>query len=276
MALNYPAQPAGDPSPQSGPCYRCVFPRPPPAESVVSCGEGGILGPVVGVMGVLQALQAIKMLVEEGGVKIGDMPESATSTLQIQPSLLIFSAFASQPFRTIRLRSRRAGCASCSAQASISPEALRSGSLDYVAFCGVARPVQTLRAEERVGVSEMQKLLSGARTDRDKEEVKLVDVREKVHFDLCSIPGSVNVPWSEMVEWKTGADAKVLSGLEEAGGLGTRNSIHVICRLGNDSQLAVRKMKELRLDGDGQRFVGDVKGGLRAWRNEIDPTWPDL
>ena len=59
MVLNNPPLPAGDP--KGGPCYRCIFPKPPPPESVVSCGDGGILGPVVGVMGVLQALEAIRV-----------------------------------------------------------------------------------------------------------------------------------------------------------------------------------------------------------------------
>jgi adenylyltransferase/sulfurtransferase len=60
IVLNSPPLPAGDAS--GGPCYRCVFPKPPPAESVVSCGDGGILGPVVGTMGVLQALEAVKLI----------------------------------------------------------------------------------------------------------------------------------------------------------------------------------------------------------------------
>src|SRR5690554_7024451 len=68
-----------------GPCYRCIFPKPPPADQVVSCGDGGILGPVVGVMGVLQALEAIKLLT--AGLKT-DRSEEHTSELQSRPHLV--------------------------------------------------------------------------------------------------------------------------------------------------------------------------------------------
>jgi adenylyltransferase/sulfurtransferase len=51
--------------------------------------------------------------------------------------------------------------------------------------------------------------------------------------------------------------------------------IYTVCRLGNDSQVAVKKLKELGADGGGKRVVGDIKGGFRAWREEVDPEWPD-
>lgn len=280
MALNHPARPPGDST--GGPCYRCVFPRPPPADAVVSCGEGGILGPVVGVMGVLQALQAIRMLVS-GNVSLSNFPVAnrpdAAGAVSPPPSptLLLFSALAPQQFRSVRLRSRRPDCAACSAQAKVKKESLSSGSLDYVAFCGVTRPVQVLAPEERMEVGELRDRIYAQTADSERNEEErsptptLVDVRERVHFELCSLPGSVNVPWSEMVEWKTSADAAGMLGHQEG-----RHPIHVVCRLGNDSQLAVRKMKELGLDADGSRFIGDVKGGLRAWRNEVDSSWPDF
>jgi adenylyltransferase/sulfurtransferase len=125
MVLNNPPLPPGDTS--GGPCYRCVFPKPPPPESVVSCGDGGILGPVVGVMGVLQALEAIKVLTLRSAAAPAD-----------PPSLLLFSAYSNPMFRSIRLRTRKAKCAACSAHATVTPEALQSGSLDYVQFCGSA------------------------------------------------------------------------------------------------------------------------------------------
>jgi adenylyltransferase/sulfurtransferase len=118
MVLNNPPLPPGVSG--GGPCYRCVFPKPPPPESVVSCGDGGILGPVVGVMGVLQALEAIKVITQQPSP--GTAPEP--------PSLLIFSTYSQPMFRSIRLRSRKPKCAACSSQATISAEALQNGSLD--------------------------------------------------------------------------------------------------------------------------------------------------
>ncbi|KAK4991909.1 hypothetical protein LTR66_002131 [Elasticomyces elasticus] len=268
MVLNVPPKPPGDAS--GGPCYRCIFPKPPPAESVVSCGEGGILGPVVGVMGVLQALETIK-IIASGTVDRADSTGKSFEThgkaneapAPASPSLLLFSAFSSPPFRSVRLRPRRANCASCSAQATITEASLTSGSLDYVAFCGVTSPLDTLAPHERIGASEYSKLY------RSSLHVVL-DVREPVHFELSSLPGAINLPWSECVA-KPGEvllqDVKRLTqGREDE-----RRDVLVVCRLGNDSQLAVAKLKQAGWQG----AIKDLRGGLRAWRQEVDPDWPD-
>ncbi len=100
MTLNSPPKVSGDSA--GGPCYRCIFPKPPPAESVISCGDGGILGPVVGVMGVLQALEAIKLLTSgrNQAVKVASsLPHSPERSET--PSLLLFSAYGAPSFRRI-------------------------------------------------------------------------------------------------------------------------------------------------------------------------------
>ncbi|RAR12264.1 molybdopterin biosynthesis protein moeB [Stemphylium lycopersici] len=172
MVLNNPPLPPGDMN--GGPCYRCVFPKPPPPESVVSCGDGGILGPVVGVMGVLQALEAIKVLTQKTPAVAPAEP----------PTLLIFSAYSSPMFRSIRLRSRKAKCAACSAHATVSKQGLESGSLDYVQFCGSVLPnMNSLSPEERISAQNYAKLRSGINphtgTVSNKDSHVLVDVREK-------------------------------------------------------------------------------------------------
>ena len=193
MVLNNPPLPAGDP--KGGPCYRCIFPKPPPPESVVSCGDGGILGPVVGVMGVLQALEAIKVLTQK--------PSMATTTTPSEPpSLLLFSAYSSPLFRSIRLRTRKPKCAACSSQSTITPEALNSGSLDYVQFCGSINHVDALRPQERISAENYAKIRSGVNpftgTVSRKDSHILVDTREAVQFELCNIDGSRNVPFSKV------------------------------------------------------------------------------
>jgi len=142
--------------------------------------------------------------------------------------------------------------------------------LDYVAFCGITAPVQLLAPDERIDVREIRNQHAfGAQAEGDKAtKAMLVDVREKVQFDLCNLPGSINVPWSDIQEWKTNAAGAEI--------LGSSRPVHVLCRLGNDSQLAVRKMKALGFDHEGERLIVDVKGGLRAWKSEIDPWWPDF
>ncbi|KAI9814817.1 MAG: Urmylation protein [Pycnora praestabilis] len=280
MVLNDPPRPPGDL--EGGPCYRCVFPKPPPAESVVSCGEGGILGPVVGVMGVLQALEAIKLLVA-GVSKIPPAGQGSADQRAKKagaPSLLLFSASGSPPFRSVRLRSRRASCQACSASASITEESVTSGSLDYVQFCGVLSPVELLSDHERVTATIYEGLRIKSQNPGMSRDHLLVDVREKVQFDICSLDGSINVPFSDIQSGNA-----LRSQEDESTGHSKPSwipqsfppeaSIHVVCRLGNDSQLAVRKLKEAGLDDGGKRYIGDIRGGWRAWRHEVDESWPD-
>lgn len=278
MVLNNPPLPSGDPN--GGPCYRCVFPKPPPPESVVSCGDGGILGPVVGVMGVLQALEAIKVITQRTSASLSISADS--------PTLLIFSAYSNPMFRSIRLRSRKPKCAACSAHSTISPQALESGSLDYVQFCGSINPVEALTPQERISAENYAKLLSGVNpytgTVSNKSNHILLDVREKVQFELCHIDGSVNVPFSTVSAIPAPTLDSPSSNLgdmdmEENDWVSqlrqTEKPIFVVCRLGNDSQITVKKLKELGLSSGGKRYIGDIRGGLHSWRKTVDPEFPE-
>ncbi|KAK5635494.1 hypothetical protein RRF57_011206 [Xylaria bambusicola] len=185
IVLNNPPAPQG--SADGGPCYRCVFPKPPPADSVVSCGEGGILGPVVGVMGVLQALETIKLIVAGIGKENDQVPKEP-----LTPSLLLFSATSSTPFRSIRMRSRRLNCFACAASSTLTLKYLKAGSLDYVQFCGVISPVNVLHPEERISATQYKSIVASSTEERSL----LLDVREKEHFNIANIPGAVNIPFS--------------------------------------------------------------------------------
>lgn len=256
IVLNSPATPQG--SLEGGPCYRCVFPKPPPADSVVSCGEGGILGPVVGVMGVLQALEAIKLV-----AAASKAPREEPS----KPSLLLFSASGPTTFRQMRMRGRRSDCFACSASSSLSLGALKSGSLDYLAFCGTTAPVNILKPEERITATLYNSLLQ---EKPDRAHV-LLDVREREHFDIASIPGAINIPYSSL-QMKASSEQTKPEWLPE--NLPADAPIYVVCRVGNDSQLVTQRLKGLGLDGAGARFIGDISGGMRAWKQEVDATLP--
>ncbi|GAB7356974.1 hypothetical protein MBLNU459_g7812t1 [Dothideomycetes sp. NU459] len=296
MVLNNPPRAPGNIL--GGPCYRCVFPKPPPAESVTSCSEGGILGPVVGLMGVLQALEAIKLIaagldLSESESSDADTPMSgssgaSTSTPPSAPSgapsasLLLFSAYNTPQFRSIRLRSRRIGCQCCSATANISPESLTGGSMDYVAFCGAASPVNILPAEARISARQLASALDSspsrasggsgnvaAKQAQGRKTVTVLDVRDATQFGLCSLPGSINIPWTPS------SSASFVETVKEREQelFGHCGDVVVVCKLGNDSQLAVQAIKNIGT-GAGQN-IKDVKGGLRAWREEVDGNWPD-
>lgn len=264
MVLNNPPRPPGDP--EGGPCYRCVFPKPPPADSVVSCADGGILGPVVGTMGILQALEAIKVITAPS-------PENST-TKRESPSLLIFSAYSNPQFRSIRLRTRRANCAVCSGDASVSLDTIKSGSTDYVFFCGSATLPSLLAPSERIS-PEAYREKHPQSTNVDK--FVMIDVRDKAQFGICSLENSINIPISNILASKSSASQPELPPWvpTELASSESRDPIYVVCRLGNDSQLAVRKLKDLGLDQNGQRYIGDIQGGFRAWREQVDPDWPE-
>lgn len=258
IVLNNPPRPPADAS--GGPCYRCIFPKPPPPDSVLSCGEGGILGPVVGVMGVMQALEAVKVLTKSSPIDTYGtrLPNGVTTETElVKPTLLMFSGFSNPQFRTVRLRSRRRACAACSANATITKQSLTSGSLDYIAFCGVTTTVHALPSDHRVSARDFAKL------PRDDSNL-LIDVRDKTQFAIGSLQGSLNVPW-------TGDSQSWLRNAQQSGALSEDwKTRYVVCRFGNDSQLAAKAMMDR---GGGP--VYDLSGGLKAWREDVDLTWPN-
>ena len=260
MVLNNPPRLAGDTT--GGPCYRCVFPKPPPAESVLSCGEGGILGPVVGIMGVLQALEAIKVLISKPHTQSVDLfmaNGSSADKDEVKPSMLMFSGFSNPQFRTVRLRSRRGDCAVCSGQAWITKQSLSSGSLDYVAFCGMSTTVNILPQHLRISANDF------ARMPRDGSNM-LIDVRDETQYSICALRGSINVPW-------TGNATSWLDKAAQNGILADdMRQKYVVCRVGNDSQLAAKAIME---HASIPTEIKDIKGGFKAWRQEVDHEWPD-
>ncbi|KAK8049598.1 adenylyltransferase and sulfurtransferase UBA4 [Apiospora phragmitis] len=256
IVLNCPPAPQG--SKDGGPCYRCVFPNHRPPDGVLSCGEGGILGPVVGVMGVLQALEAIKLVVT------GPAPSPEVPA----PSLMLFSATGTPTFRSMRMRGRRPDCFACGTSSSLTLDALQSGMVDYMLFCGVRSPVRILGPDERITAAAYSSMIA----ENPGFAHVLLDVRDREHYAIGSIPGAVNVPFA------------MFQRTEMAGQGGTRPDwlpdslppdapIYVVCRVGNDSQLAARKLKEMRM-GSEHRFIGDIQGGMEAWKQEVDKTIP--
>jgi adenylyltransferase/sulfurtransferase len=173
-----------------------VFPTPPPSESVLSCGEEVILEPVVGVMGVLMAVEAVKIVV--ANVKPADMAAMRTAKPeppnQEKQSLLLYSAFGNSPFRSVRLHEKRAHCPSCSENASITRESLIFGFLHYATFCGVRTSMQILNNHDHISA----KTYSKAQEESDDEPL-LIDVGEEVQFNICHVQNSVNISFSDIV-----------------------------------------------------------------------------
>ena len=267
MVLNNPPKSHDHPG---GFCYRCVFPKPPPAETVLSCGEGGVLGPVVGIMGVLMAMEALKILLpslQENGYQYP--PESSYDPAP--PSLLLYSAYSNPPFRNIKLRGKRKGCPSCSDTVIITEESLKSTSLDYNTFCASTSPGPSI-STTRISAKEYSKVREATGSPH-----VLVDVREKVQFDICHLKGSMNLPYTEISRDPEASIDKLDDSISKNPSMAEGAALYLICRFGNDSQLAANTLKDLPRFRDGGKFdlKGDIAGGLRAWTESVDPAFPE-
>jgi adenylyltransferase/sulfurtransferase len=250
MILNNPPEPPGD---DGAPCYRCIFPRPPPPDSVLKCSDGGILGPVVGTMGVLQALETIKVITSW----------SKSPTPNSPPSLLIFSAMSSPPFRYVRLKpTRRLDCVVCSSNATVTADLITQGSLDYVQFCGVSS-YEPLGTDKRITATEF------ARASKQGDQI-LIDVRDSTQFRICNLNGSINLPFSYFEAPNDELLQRVSPLLSSAS-----KAAYVVCRLGNDSQDVVKRLEQLGFDSAHGWDIKDIIGGLKSWREEVDPEFPE-
>ncbi|KAJ1980478.1 hypothetical protein H4R34_002439 [Dimargaris verticillata] len=223
----------------NSPCYRCLFPTPPPPETVTNCSEGGVLGVVPGVLGTLQALETIKVITGQKALE--------------PPTLLLFSAFGSPLFRSVKLRTKKDSCAVCGTNPTITQLQ------DYPQFCG-SQPVDTplsvnvLPVDQRITCQAYQALCTQGSSPH-----LLLDVRDKVQYDICRLPNAVNIPWQHLRR-----DLDQLTRLTA-----TEQPIYVVCRLGNDSQLAVQWLHD-----QGFTQAKDIIGGLRQWATDVDSDFP--
>ncbi len=161
---------------EKGPCYRCLYPEPPPPGLVPSCAEGGVLGILPGIIGTIQATEAIKLILGSGEPLIG--------------RLLLFNALKMR-FRELKLR-KSPTCPACGPHRTI------TRLIDYEEFCGLRRgESQTAQAAQdpslEIGVEELKRLVDSGKP------VKIVDVREPHEHDICRIPGARLIPLSEFV-----------------------------------------------------------------------------
>lgn len=156
-----------------GPCYRCMFPEPPPPGMVPSCAEGGVLGVLPGIIGVMQAIEAVKLIIGIGEPLIGRM--------------IAFDALKMK-FREFRLR-RDPKCPVCSENPTITEL------IDYDQFCGIPQAKAAEEAEAHVPHISVQELK--AKLDRG-DAFKLIDVREQFEWDICRIPGAKLIPLGQL------------------------------------------------------------------------------
>jgi rhodanese-related sulfurtransferase len=154
-----------------GPCYRCLYPKPPPPGLVPSCAEGGVLGILPGVVGTLQATEVTKLILGKGNPLVG--------------RLLLFDAL-SMTLRELKLQ-KDLNCPLCGRNPTI------KSLIDYETFCGVTREEDvSLGGENEITVTELKRIID------DGTDVNLIDVRDPHEYEICRIEGSKLIPLGEI------------------------------------------------------------------------------
>ena len=150
--------------------------------------------------------------------------------------------------------------------------------MDYIQFCGVTSPVNVLPNDQRISAKAYAGSRDSAGLTRNTQ-YRLIDVREKVQYDLCHLPGSINIPFSRVNMLRTNAEDQAsldaITEMKKAVESDARTPLLLVCRLGNDSQIAVQKFRELGIAKDDDIWIGDLKGGLKSWREQVEPDFPD-
>lgn len=219
---------------ERGACYRCLYPEPPPPGLVPSCAEGGVLGVLPGIVGAIQANETIKLIL--GG--------------DAQPlinRLLLFDAWRMR-FRELKLR-KDPQCPICGENATI------TSLIDYEEFCGLKpQPVETNKTEEQK-MEEITATELKARMERG-DDIQIIDVREPNEYDIARIPGTKLIPLGQVVN--------------RMGEIDPHRETVMHCKMGGRSSKAIEALKRAGYTG---RLV-NLKGGITAWSNEVDPSVP--
>ena len=191
-----------------GPCYRCLYPEPPPPGLVPSCAEGGVLGILPGIVGLIQANEVIKLLLGVGESLVG--------------RLLLFDAL-SMKFKEMKLRKDPA-CPICGDNPTIKEL------IDYEEFCGIM-PVEESATdmEKEIAVEQVKQMLD------KKLDFKLIDVREPSEYSICSIEGATLIPLGDI-------ETKDIARLN---GLNPEDEIVLHCKAGVRSMKALKVLEEM-------------------------------
>ena len=212
-----------------GPCYRCLYPEPPPPGLVPSCAEGGVLGVLPGIVGAIQAAETLKLIIGKGEPLIG--------------RLLLFDALAMR-FRELKLR-KNPECPVCGEHPTITKL------IDYAEFCGVRGEEAASPAQSAVPEIAPRELKS--RLDRG-DDLFILDVREPHEYQICNLRGHL-IPLGELSRRVNELDSS--------------REIVAHCRSGKRSAEAVEFLRSA-----GFRKVLNLKGGILAWSDEVDPSVP--
>lgn len=219
-----------------GPCYRCIYPEPPESNAVLNCAEGGVLGVLAGVIGSLQAAEAIKVLLEKGNSLIG--------------RLLLYDALEAG-FETLNLK-RNPNCPICGKQPTIT-DLKETNFLCASEAKTLVSKKQSLEDEEflstEISATELNELIKAGKSPF------LLDVRSMEETMICNLSNSVLIPLPEL-EGRLGE-------------LNKDEDIVVYCHAGVRSHHAAHFMRR-----NGFNKVRNLTGGITAWALDVDRSMP--
>ncbi len=219
---------------EHGPCYRCLYPEPPPPGMVPSCAEGGVLGVLCASIGSIQVTEAIKLLTGIGDPLVG--------------RLMVYDALE-MTYRQVKIH-KDPNCAVCGVNPTVTEL------IDYEAFCGSISDLAAEAARDStISVRELKSMLDAR--DRGEDDFVLIDVREPGEFEIVAIPGAILIPKGYFL------DGSALSDLP------TDKRIVLNCKVGGRSAEALAVVK-----GAGFSDAVHVGGGVLAWVTQIEPEKP--
>jgi adenylyltransferase/sulfurtransferase len=220
---------------KDGPCYRCLYPEPPPPGLVPSCAEGGVLGVLPGIIGVIQATEAIKLITGIGEPLIG--------------RFLIYDALRMK-FRELKLR-KDAECPVCGTHPTVTKL------IDYEQFCGLRPAAPEPAAAQASGANSATEITSielKQRLDRG-DELFILDVREPNEYQINRIAGSTLIPLGDVPRRYAELDPDA--------------ELVVHCKMGGRSAKAADYLRSV-----GFKRVLNLRGGILDWIDKVDPTQP--
>jgi len=224
---------------KDGPCYRCLYPSPPPPGLVPSCAEGGVMGVLPGIVGTIQAAETIKLIV--GSSAGAGAPAAASGAKPLIGRLLLFDAWR-MTFRELKLE-KNPDCPVCGKNPTIHEL------IDYEQFCGLkknadSKPIDTITA------LELKKRLDNG------DKIQFIDIREPHERAIVKFPNAIVMPLGQLERRMDELDPSV--------------DAVFLCKIGQRSILGIRALQEAGYKGK----LLNLQDGLNAWARDVDKSMP--
>uniref|UniRef100_A0A8R1TUV7 Rhodanese domain-containing protein n=1 Tax=Onchocerca volvulus TaxID=6282 RepID=A0A8R1TUV7_ONCVO len=237
------------------PCYRCVFPDPPPVDTVTNCSENGVLGPVVGIIGSMQANEIIKI--------------AAIKKCSFAGFLYLFDALNGKT-KTVKLRRQKTNCVVCSKHATIT----ELGDCKEINGCSARTHNNLLTKNDRIDPYSYFKL-----NENNGKKPLLIDTRPPHEFSIGHLSDAINIPMLRLCR-SSSADimrelGTSINEMRDKGEMEYANgvsAVYVICRRGEDSQIAVLYLR--KEFADSLISFKDIDGGYEKWSHAVDKDFP--